>query len=56
MPEEWKKGLLIKLPKKGDMSHSENWRGIILLNMAGKMFCRVILERIKTALDEKLRE
>ena len=56
MPEEWKKGLLIKLPKKGDLSYCKNWRGIILLNMASKMFCRVILERIKTALDGKLRE
>jgi len=50
--EEWKKGLLIKLPKKGDLIHCKKWRGIMLLNMASK----VILERIKAALDEKLRE
>ena len=56
IPEEWRKGLLIKLPKKGDLSYCKNWRGIMLLNMASKVFCRVILERIKTALDEKLRE
>jgi len=47
---------VIKLPKKGDPSHCKNWRGIILLNMASKVFCRVILERIKAALDEKQRE
>ena len=56
MPEGWKKGLLIKLPKKGDLSYCKNWRGIMLLNMASKVFCRVILEHIKTALDGKLRE
>ena len=56
IPEEWRKGLLIKLPKKGDLSCFKNWRGIMLLNMASKLICRVILERIKTALDEKLRE
>ena len=56
IPEEWSKGLLIKLPKKGDLSYCKNWRGIMLLSMASKVFCRVILERIKTALDEKLRE
>ena len=56
LPEEWKKGLLIKLPKKRDLSNCKNWRGIILLNMASKVFCRSILERIKTPLDEKLRE
>ena len=38
MPEEWKKGLLIKLPKKGDLSYCKTWRGIVLLNMASKCF------------------
>ena len=28
----------------------------MLLNMASKVFSRVILERIKTALDDRLRE
>ena len=56
VPEEWKKGLLIKLPKKGDLSYCKNWRGVMLLKMASKVFYRVILERIKIALDEKLRE
>ena len=28
----------------------------MLLNMASKVFCRVILERIKMALDKELRE
>ena len=40
-PEEWKKGLLIKPPKKGDLSYCKNWRGIMLVNMASKVFCRV---------------
>ena len=56
VPGEWKKGLLIKLPKKGYLSYCKNWRGIMLLNMISKVFCRVILERIKTALNKKLRE
>jgi len=50
-----KKGLLNKLQKKDDLSHFKNWRGVMLLNMAIKVFCRVILQRIKTALDGKLR-
>ena len=56
IPEEWRKGLLIKLPKKGNLSYCKNWRVIMFLNMASIFFCRVILERIKIALDEKLRE
>ena len=47
MPEEWKKGLLIKLPKKGDLNYCKNWGGIMLLNMASKVFCRVILEPLR---------
>ena len=56
MRDEWKKGLIIKLPEKGDLSHCKNWRDIMLLNMASKVFCRVILERIKMTLDKELRE
>ena len=54
--EEWKKSLLIKLPRKGDLSYCKNWRGIMLLNRASTVFCQVILEPIKIALNEKLRE
>ena len=30
IPDEWKKGLLVKLPKKGDTTHCQNWRGVTL--------------------------
>ena len=56
IPNEWKVGLLIKLPKKGDLSLCKNWRGIMLLSMVGKILSRVILERLKGALDALLRE
>ena len=38
--EEWNKGVLIKLQKKGNLSHSKSWPGIInmLVNMASKVF------------------
>uniref|UniRef100_A0A8D9EGU9 Craniofacial development protein 2 n=1 Tax=Cacopsylla melanoneura TaxID=428564 RepID=A0A8D9EGU9_9HEMI len=54
-PEDWKKGLLIKLPKKGDLSQCQNWRGITLLSIPSKVLMRVILNRIKTVIDTKLR-
>jgi hypothetical protein len=28
VPEDWKRGHLVKLPKKGDLSSYNNWRGI----------------------------
>ncbi|RUS88821.1 hypothetical protein EGW08_003451 [Elysia chlorotica] len=56
VPEDWKKGHLVKLPKKGDLSSCNNWRGIMLLSIPGKVLTRIMLERLKTALDKKLRE
>ena len=56
IPEDWKKGILIKLPKKGDLTECKNWRGIMLLSIASKVLCRIILERIKDALDKELRD
>nr|KAG5706977.1 hypothetical protein BaRGS_019582 [Batillaria attramentaria] len=56
VPQDWKKGHLVKLPKKGDLSSCSNWRAIILLSIPGKVLTRIILERLKTALDKTLRE
>ncbi|GFR60114.1 hypothetical protein ElyMa_000071300 [Elysia marginata] len=41
--DAWKKGIIIKLPKKGHLSQSNNWRGINLLSVLGKIFCQVTL-------------
>ena len=56
VPEDWKKGHLVKLSKKGDLSSCNNWRGIMLLSVPGKVLTRIILERLKTALDKTLRD
>ena len=55
-PAEWKRGLLIKIPKNGDLSQCEKWRGITLLSVPSKVFSRTILNRIKDACDDLLRE
>ena len=36
VPQEWKDALLIPIPKKGDLSQCDNWRGISLLMCSGK--------------------
>ena len=56
IPTDWKEGHLIKLPKKGDLSNCNNYRGITLLSVPGKVFNRVILNRLKNILDPQLRE
>ncbi|VDO66130.1 unnamed protein product [Schistosoma margrebowiei] len=48
---DWREGHLIKIPKKGDLSKCENYRGITLLSVPGKVFNRVFLNRMKDAVD-----
>ena len=51
IPQDWKVGLLVILPKKGDLYLCENLRGIMLLTVAGKVLCKIILERMRHALE-----
>ncbi|CAH8471399.1 unnamed protein product [Schistosoma rodhaini] len=56
VPTDWKEGLLIKIPKKGDLSKCDNYRGITLLSIPGKVFNRVLLNRMKDSVDAQLRD
>ena len=56
VPAQWKEGIIIKLPKKGDLRNCNNYRGIMLLSLLGKVLNRILLERMKEAVDPKLRD
>lgn len=56
IPEDWKEGYIIKLPKKGDLSLCKNYRGIMLLSTPGKVLNRILLNRMKASVDQHLRE
>ena len=57
IPDKWKKRVIVKLPKKGDNRECNiNWRGITLLTVPSKLFGRIIINRIKNAVDEVLRK
>ena len=56
IPAEWKEGYRIKIPNKGDVSRCDNYRGIMLLSVPGKILNRIILERMKGKVDQTLRE
>jgi len=55
IPSEWKQGLIIKLPKKGDLTECRNWRGITLLNIIGKILATTVNNRLKEELESKMR-
>ena len=45
-PDQWSNGLLVPLHKFGNYSSPNNFRGITLLSMLGKLFTRVINNRL----------
>ena len=45
-PDDWSEGYVIPLHKKGDANEVENYRGITLLSTLGKLFTRVINNRL----------
>ena len=55
-PEVWKKGLIVKIFKKGDLPDCNNWRGVTLQAVVITIFCRMVLERLKIGIDKKLRK
>ncbi|XP_061191552.1 uncharacterized protein LOC133199698 [Saccostrea echinata] len=55
-PDDWKVGLILKLPKKCDLADTNNWRGIILLSVTSKVLSRVTLNRMASLVDPYLRK
>ncbi|CAH8597886.1 unnamed protein product [Schistosoma guineensis] len=53
-PKDWKEGLLIKIPKKGNLSNCDNYMGITLLSIPGNVFNRVLLNRMKDSVDAQI--
>ena len=53
---DWKNAEVVPIPKKGDLQSCENWRGISLLDVVGKVFARVIQERLQVIAERLLPE
>ena len=54
-PEEWGRTAIVPVPKKGDLTKPDNYRGISLSQTAAKVYNRVILNRIRPELEKVLR-
>ena len=50
----WRDAQVVLIPKKGDLHHCDHWRGISLLDVIGKVFARIIQERLQTISNEVL--
>ena len=51
-PERWTEGHIIPIYKKGDKNEASNYRGITLLSTVGKLFTRILNNRLNDWADE----
>ena len=56
VPEDWLKGVIIVIGKKGDTSVCGNNRGITLRSTASKLFQMILLKRLHAGMECLLRE
>ena len=56
IPDDWSRSLIVKLPKKGDLTVCGDWRGITLMSTAAKVMGRVIITRIREGINQLLRD
>ena len=56
VPQEWVDATLVPIPKKGDLSRCDNWRGISLLDVVGKVLASVIQTRLQSVAADFLPE
>ncbi|KAK2167303.1 hypothetical protein NP493_1280g00031 [Ridgeia piscesae] len=48
VPQAWKDASIVTIYKKGDRTDCRNYRGISLLSIAGKIFARILFNRLST--------
>ena len=49
VPDEWRKNIIVKLPKKGILTDCNNWRNICLLSIPGRILSTVLVKRLRSA-------
>ena len=52
----WTQSCILPFPKKGDLGLAANYRGISLVPIAAKIFNKMLLSRIRPAVDKILRQ
>lgn len=53
IPTEWKKGIIVPLYKREDQEEVGNYRGILLLCTAYKVYAEILRTRLEKAVEEK---
>jgi len=51
IPTDWARGIIVPIYKDGDRSNPDNYRGITLLSVVGKLYTAIINERLSEWLE-----
>ena len=54
IPDDWRKSVIVSLPKKGNSTALDNQRVIAKTCSSAKLFNKVLLSRLKTMIDPQL--
>ena len=54
--KDWKDAEIVPIPKKGDLKHCDNWRGISLFDVVGNLFGCILQDRLQLAAEKVLPE
>ncbi len=56
VPKDWGESVMVPLLKKGDPTNCDNYRGIALLSICGKVLTRIIADRIQKGYNDQMME
>ena len=54
IPQEWSNAVILPIHKKGDKTKCDNYRGISLLNVTGKLYETILETRLRNEIDIQL--
>ncbi|XP_050469789.1 uncharacterized protein LOC126863566 [Bombus huntii] len=56
IPEDWRKGVICPIYKKGDKGAVKSYKGVTLMDTAYKIYAGILDERLKMEIEDKLGE
>ena len=56
VPHDWRDAVLVPVPKKGNLHCCDNWRGISLLDVVGKLLGRIVQNHLQKLAERVLPE
>ncbi|XP_036144952.1 UPF0329 protein ECU05_1680/ECU11_0050-like [Monomorium pharaonis] len=56
IPNDWNRGLISPIYKKGDKTEVKNYRGVTLMDTAYKVYANILNEKLQREVDGKLEE